>query len=121
MAKKSFIKEGDNPALQFLSGTPLNIKKADPEEEPKAAAGGNRKPAAAGKKKSAPKAPEGYKLNPEYVEKRTKRVQLVLQPSLYEALRGYSDKLGLSFNDLAHKAFSALIDHEEVQKLIEGE
>lgn len=112
--KKTFIAEGDNPALQFMSA-PLNIRKA----EPAAAAGATQKPAAAGRKKTT--APEGYKVNPEYVEKRTKRVQLVLQPSLYEELKGYSDKLGLSLNDLAHRTFSALINHEEVQKLIEGE
>ena len=115
MAKKSFIKEGDNPALQFLSGTPLNIKKAEPKE--KAAAGGNQKPAAAGKKK----APEGYKLNPEYIEKRTQRAQIVLQPSLYQDAKEYSEELGISFNDLVHRALYEAVHNEYMTNLLEGD
>lgn len=111
--KKSFIAEGDNPALQFMSA-PLNIRKA----EPKAAAGETQKPAAAGRKKQAP---EGYKVNPEYVEKRTKRVQLVLQPSLYEELREYSQKLGISLNDLAHRALYEAVHNEDLTQRIEGD
>lgn len=45
-------------------------------------------------------APAGYKVNPAYVEKRTRRVQLVLQPSLYERAEAQYKALGYrSFND----------------------
>lgn len=44
--------------------------------------------------------PEGYKLNPAYIEKRTRRVQIVLQPSLYKKIEAHYKELGYkSFND----------------------
>ena len=49
------------------------------------------------------KPPEGYKLNPQFIEKRTKRVQLVLQPSLYEKVKQASSAAGISLNDYVHK------------------
>lgn len=75
----------DNPALQFIT------KKT---EQPK-------------------EAPDGYKLNPELVEKKSKRVQLVLKPSLYEKLKAAADKAGISVNEYAHKAFEAILDNED--------
>lgn len=75
----------DNPALQFIT------KKT---EQPK-------------------EVPDGYKLNPELVEKKSKRVQLVLKPSLYEKLKTAADKAGISVNEYAHKAFEAVLDNEE--------
>lgn len=50
-------------------------------------------------KPEATKAPEGYKL----VEKRTRRVQLVFQPSLYDKAEAEYKALGYkSFNDYVH-------------------
>ena len=55
----------------------------------------------------AAKAPEGMKLNPEYIEKyiekRTRRVQIVLQPSLYERAKAKAESCGKSFNDYIHE------------------
>jgi predicted DNA binding CopG/RHH family protein len=60
------------------------------------------------------KAPEGMKVNPYYIEKRTRRVQLVLQPSLYEKAKAASEALGLSFNDYVHALLEqALTDSAE--------
>ncbi len=53
---------------------------------------------------------EGYKINPLYVEKKTKRVQLVMQPSLYERAKEASQAAGLSFNDYVHKALKSYLD-----------
>ena len=81
MAKKSFK---DNPALQFIS---------TPEREQTTEA-----------TPTAPtKAPEGYKLNPLYVEKRTQRLQLVLQPSLYERVKSKAQTQGVSINEFIHQ------------------
>ena len=77
MAKKTL--NLDNPAMQFIS-TPT-------EEEHTTV--------------PAP-APEGYKPNPLYIEKRSKRLQLLLQPSLYEKVKARADKQGCSVNDLIH-------------------
>ena len=77
MAKKSFK---DNPALQFISTA---------EEE-----------------KEAPiraKAPAGYKLNPLYVETKSRRLQLVLQPSLYDRVKARAKASGLSVNEYCHQ------------------
>lgn len=74
------------PELQFMS-----------KETIAAVDGTESKPAATGK------APEGYKLNPLYVEVKSKRVQLVLQPSLYERVKAAAVKEGISFNEYCHR------------------
>lgn len=81
MAKKSFK---DNPALQFISTAG--------QEEAKQA-----------EKTSPAKAPEGYKPNPLYIEKKTKRVQLVLQPSLFDRVKATADAKKLSVNEFVHQ------------------
>lgn len=75
MAKKSFK---DNPALQFISTAETE---AQPTEKP----------------------PEGYKLNPLFVETKSRRLQLVLQPSLYERVRAGAAAAGLSVNEYCHQ------------------
>ena len=44
-----------------------------------------------------------YKRNPEYIEVKTKRVQLVMQPSLYCRTKEAALEEGLSFNSYIHK------------------
>lgn len=74
----------NNPALQFITKT---------TEQPE-------------------KIPDGYRHNPELVEKKSKRVQLVLKPSLYEKIKASAEKAGISVNEYAHKAFEAMLDNE---------
>jgi hypothetical protein len=76
MAKKSF-KDNLTPAMQFIS-TPV-------EERPQI---------------DAP--PEGYKVNPLYIEKKSKRLQLLIQPSLYSKIKARADREGRSVNELIH-------------------
>ena len=76
MAKKSFT-NNLNPAMSFIS-SPV-------EEQPTLA-----------------KPPEGYKVNPQYIEKKTRRLQLVLQPSLYERVKARAEQSGSSVNDYIH-------------------
>lgn len=77
-----------SPALAFISG-------AQPAEQVQ----------------STEKAPEGMKLNPEfvekYIEKRTKRVQIIMQPSLYDKAKAQAERRGISFNDYVHKLIEA--------------
>ena len=93
MAKKSFLTEGENPALSFISAESVEAveKPARPAENP----------------------PAGYKRNPEFIEKRTKRVQLVLQPSLYEAAKGQAAELGISFNDYIHRVLTEALQGDK--------
>lgn len=76
MPKKNFK---DNPALQFLST-------ADPAE-----------PA----QETAPQYP--MKRNPLYVETKSRRLQLVVQPSLHERLKNRAKARGLSVNEYVHQ------------------
>lgn len=80
MGKKSF-KDNLNPAMQFISA-PIE---AEPEERPR-----------------PDKPPEGYKLNPLYIEKKSRRLQLLIQPSLYSKVKARAEKEGRSVNDFIH-------------------
>lgn len=100
--RKSFIdEETGNPALAFISET--SIKAVEDGEETKE------------QELKAPtgeKPPKGYKYNPLYIETKTKRVQLVFQPSLYEKIRAASKAAGLSFNEFCHRALSEATKEE---------
>lgn len=87
MAKKTFI-DGMNPAEFFIT---------KPEEEPVEKKQTKKKPATAPEK-----APEGYKPNYLYIETKSKRLQLLVQPSLLEKLKKKADAEGRSVNDLVH-------------------
>lgn len=86
--KKSFI---DNPALQFIST-------AEPEETPQE----EREPTPL-QARPAEKPPAGYKVNPLYVETKSRRLQLVLQPSLYDKVKAGAAAAGLSVNEYVHQ------------------
>ena len=105
MAKSKTFKKEDNPAMSFISQE--SIDKVDGKPEGKATTPrGNRKP------------PEGYKLNPEFIEKRDKRVQILLQPSLYREAKAVSAELGISLNDFIHRAIQEASYNEYVRELI---
>jgi len=86
MAKKSFK---DNPALQFIS-----------TEEP-------TQPAA----EPAPQYP--MKRNPLYIETKSRRVQLMFQPSLYNKIKALATEQGKSFNDTVHSILDEHINGKE--------
>ncbi len=85
MAKKSFK---DNPALQFISkaGEEEAATKPQPKDN-----------------QTATKPPEGYKINPLYIETKSKRLQLVLQPSLLLRVKERAKEQGLSVNEYVHR------------------
>lgn len=80
MPKKSF-KDSINPAMNFISQE--SIERAEGIQEPATA-------------------PEGYKLNPLYVETKSRRLQLLIQPSLHEKLKKRAEREHTSVNDLIH-------------------
>lgn len=90
MAKKTFK---DNPALQFISA-------AGPEDQVPVQA------TVQAHTQEAP--PAGYRVDPRYVEKRSRRLQLVLQPSLYERVKAGATAAGLSVNEYIHRALEAV-------------
>lgn len=78
-AKKSF-KADINPAMQFITQPKDTAAPSTPTM----------------------KAPTGYKLNPFYVETKSRRLQLLVQPSLHARLKERADKDGMSLNELVN-------------------
>lgn len=81
MAKKSFM---DSPALRFITA---NEEKTVKEE------------------KITPKKdelPQGYKISPVYIETKSRRLQLLLKPSIFKKLKQTADKKHTSVNDLVN-------------------
>lgn len=98
MAKKTF-KESINPAMNFISQE--SIDRA--EEETTAKDETAKRPA---------KAPEGYKLNPLYIETKSKRLQLLIQPSLHEKLKARAKAEGTSVNDIVNTILQDALTEE---------
>lgn len=63
--------------------------------------------------------PDGYKLAPNLIETKTKRVQLVMQPSLYEKAKAAASKQGLSFNSYIHTVLEEALNAPEESKELE--
>lgn len=89
MARKTF-KDNINPAMQFITA---------PAEETEQTA-------------ASVKAPEGYKLNPLFVETKSKRLQLLIQPSLYDKLKAKAQSEGKSVNDTVNTILQEALREE---------
>lgn len=96
-SKKTFKDSITAPAMSFISQE--SIDKA--ERAGLATTPAETQPETATAPKTA-KAPEGYKLNPLYVETKSKRIQLLIQPSLHDKLKSKAQTEGTSVNDLIH-------------------
>jgi hypothetical protein len=87
-SKKSFkddVSPAMNPAMQFISGTEAEAAPPPPQGA----------------------APAGYKLNPLYVETKSDRMHLLVQPSLRARLKERAAKDGVSVNELANSFMEA--------------
>lgn len=100
MAKKNF--KQNNPAEAFITmpETETEPLREEAQRETQSKLISPRKP------------PEGYKLNPEYIEVKSKRVQLLLQPSIVEALKALAVEKGLSMNETANEAIKEYLERE---------
>lgn len=58
-------------------------------------------------------APEGYKVNPLFIEKRSKRIQLIMQPSVFERAKAKAEQNDKSFNDYVHSLIEKDLDGGE--------
>lgn len=88
MAKKSF-KDIQGAAAMFISD-PAPAVPAEPAA-PAQATTGTVTP------------PQGYRVNHAVIETKSKRVQLLMQPTLHARIKAAADAQGLSFNDLVHR------------------
>ena len=53
------------------------------------------------------------KLNPLYIETKSRRLQLLVQPSLHRELKGRATAQGLSLNELIHTVLREYADRKE--------
>ena len=90
MAKKDFK---TNPVMNFISQESIDKVEGKPEKKP-------------GKKK----APEGYKPNPEYIEVKSRRVQILLQPSIHEAIKAKAKAESISTNEAINEAIKKYVE-----------
>lgn len=96
MAKKSFK---DNPALSFISQESIDRAErtiSTSEAEPL----------------EPQKAPEGYKLNHLYIETKSKRLQLLIQPTLYTKLKSKAQAESISVNALINRILQEALKEE---------
>ena len=109
MAKRKSFTGEDSPARQFFSGAtePEPNTEQEPRTEPKPVAAATM---GTGAQKGVP---AGYKRNPEYIECRTKRVQLVIQPSLYEAAKAVAAEAGISLNEFFNRAVAKAVEMKQ--------
>ena len=105
MAKSKSFKTDANPAMNFISKE--SIEAVDGKTEEATPTTGTRK------------APAGYKPNPEYIETKSKRVQILIQPSLHAEAKAVSKELGISLNDFIHRAIQEATYNDYVRGLIE--
>lgn len=90
-----------NPAMQFI--TPQAEDTTTPSIETKQPSG------TTGKIKTTD-APEGYKANPAFVETKSRRLQLLMQPSLHDRLKARAKEEGLSVNEFVHLALEKVLE-----------
>lgn len=101
MAKKSF-KDSINPAMSFISQESIDRTEGETPTTEETIA----------KVKRPAKAPEGYKLNPLYIETKSERLQLLVQPSLKVKLKEKAKQEGTSVNDLVHSILEDALKEE---------
>lgn len=90
MAKKKDFTAAFNPATQFIS-MPAN----EQQETPQA----TTEPAQV-ETTTAP--PAGYKADPRYIETKSRRVQMLIQPSLHDRIKARAKQERRSVNDMMH-------------------
>ena len=59
-----------------------------------------------------------YRQTAPATESKTKRVQLLIQPSLHSEAKGVAEELGISFNDFAHRAIREATFNDYIFDLI---
>ena len=109
----------DNPALQFISAASDEVAPTPTENQSQKTDRENAERDPFDGKTLTQimnEAPEGYSINPLYVERRTKRVQLVFTQSSYDALKSMSRSTGRSVNDIANQAVEEYLKREKERK-----
>lgn len=99
MVKKSFKNNISNPALQFIDQEEPNT---EPEKKQKDTKGYEIK--------YENITPAGYKKDPSYIETKSKRVQLLLQPSVVNEAKSKAEANNISMNELFNIAIKEYLE-----------
>lgn len=104
MAKRDFTK--NNPALAFISGTE---EAKEIQETSKEESGAKKTPTP----KEAPGTPPpGYKVNPQFIEKKSQRLNLLIQPSVLNRLKKMAKKNKTSVNETINQLIIEKLESE---------
>lgn len=104
---KGGLHKVDSPAKQFISTG---------KDEQAASTAADKPGRRVFKERETPEAPEGFYVNPMFIERKTRRIQLVLKPSVYDRAKAMAEAKGLSFNEYVHRALEEVTqaDYEEM-------
>lgn len=101
-AKKSF--KSENPAMQFIG---QGVVEQIPREKPMP---GRSIPPARQQDMLPPMKP-----NPLYIETKSRRLNLLIQPSLHDKIKEIAKGRGASVNDTIHQILQDYVDGQEVE------
>ena len=117
-SKKTFKESMKNPALQFISvgdeeteTVEIPAAAEEPEAKKTEAAGGRRE--AAQVVFAARNPPARYTTSPLYFESKSRRLNLLVQPSIYEKAKIKAQESGKSFNDFVHMLLEQATEEED--------
>lgn len=120
MKDKNFIGKlqgKNNPALAFISQQEAKPEEAqEPIQEmaaPEQTDNTDNKQQTEEKPKATPEPANNPPMKRLYVETKSKRVQLLMQPTLHKRLKKLANDNGLSFNEFIHSTLEAITDEEE--------
>ena len=95
-SRKTFKESMENPAELFLSKPAITPAEAE----------------AVAVQGTPAKAPEGYHINPIYIENKSKRLQLLVKPSTVEKLKARATAEGTSVNDIVNTILEEALREE---------
>ena len=113
MADKKSFKADLNPAMQFI--TPPTTEQGESpfaNVKPKPGIGFPPMPLQQTQATTQGKPPAGFKNNPLYIETKSRRLQLLVQPSLHTKLKDRATKEGKSINELVHSILEGALGEE---------
>lgn len=94
MKSKKDFSNAINPAMQFITPRGDEAGKGLPQSDPGYVYSEPRTP------------PPGFRQNPAFIEKKTRRMQLLVRPSLYDRLKAQAEAGGVSVNELIDRILS---------------
>lgn len=104
-------KDFKQPALQFITST-SPTETADQEPGPADQSPSAESVTPPGGTIDLETPPPGYRKNPLFIENKSRRLQLLVQPSLYKEIKSGAEKNGVSVNEYVHRLLKAALQKE---------